>query len=160
MKPTQIAINQVPSKQTTSALLADKMACLLNNVRARAYELFERRGRYDGYALDDWFRAETDLGVLQPASIEETESEIRISIERSDFSADQLRVYAEPQAITVEGSVVRTDGSGDSQNLTVTERTLYGRYELPMQIDTGSVTAKLEGGVLEIVAGKTKSAVE
>ena len=136
------------------------MACLLNNVRARAYELFERRGRYDGYDLDDWFRAETDLGVLQPASIEETESEIRISIERSDFSADQLQVYAEPQAITVEGSAVQADGSEDSQNQTVTERTLYGRYELPAQIDTGSVTARLEGGLLEIVAGKTKSAAE
>ena len=155
MKPTQIAINQVPSKQTTSPLLAEKMACLLNKVRARAYELFERRGRYDGYDLDDWFRAETDLGVLQPASIEETESEIRISIERSDFSADQLQVYAEPQAITVEGSAVQADGSEDSENQTVTERTLYGRYELPAQIDTGSVTARLEGGLLEIVAGKT-----
>ena len=104
MKPTQIAINQIPSKQTTSQLLAEKMTCLLNNVRNRAYELFERRGRDHGYDLDDWFRAETELGVLPTATIEETETEMRIRVERSEFSADQLKVYAEPQAITVEGS--------------------------------------------------------
>ena len=160
MKPTQIAINQVPSKQTTSPLLAEKMACLLNNVRTRAYELFERRGKYDGYDLDDWFRAEADLGVLQPASIEETETGIRIRIERSEFSADQVQVHAEPQAITVEGSAIQTDGTEDSPSRTVTERTLYGRYRLPVQINTGSVTARMEDGVLEIVAGKTESAAE
>ena len=66
MKPTQIAINQIPSKQRTSPILAEKMACLLNNVRTRAYELFERRGKYDGYDLDDRFRAEADLGVCNP----------------------------------------------------------------------------------------------
>ena len=54
MKPTQIKINQVPNKQSTSQLLAEKMACLLNDVRSRAYELFERRGRGDGHDLEDW----------------------------------------------------------------------------------------------------------
>ena len=160
MKPTQIAINQIPSKQRTSPILAEKMACLLNNVRTRAYELFERRGKYDGYDLDDRFRAEAGLGVLQPASIEETETEIRIRIERSEFSADQVQVHAEPQAITVEGSTIQADGTEDSPTRTVTERTLYGRYRLPVQINTGSVTARIEDGVLEIVAGKTESAAE
>jgi Protein of unknown function (DUF2934) len=30
-------------------------------IRARAYELFERRGRYDGYAQDDWLQAEAEV---------------------------------------------------------------------------------------------------
>ena len=158
MKPTPIVVNQIPSKQSTSQLLVEKMNCLLNNVRGRAYEFFERRGNDDGYDLDDWFRAETELGVLQPARVEETETEIRIRIERSEFSSDQLKVYAEPQGITVEGSAVQTNGSEDSQ--TRTERTLYGRYELPVEINTGSVTADLKDGVLEIVAKKRESAAE
>ncbi len=160
MKPTQIKINQVPNKQTTSQLLAEKMACLLNDVRSRAYALFERRDRGDGHDLEDWIRAETDLGVLHPASIEETETEMRIRVAHSEFSADQLEVYAEPQAITVEGAALQTDGSDDTQNRTVTQRTLYGRYELPVQINTGSVTATLEEGVLAIVARKAQAAAE
>lgn len=30
-------------------------------VRCRAYELYEERGRTDGYAMDDWLRAESEI---------------------------------------------------------------------------------------------------
>ena len=30
-------------------------------IRRRAYELYEQRGRGDGFALDDWLQAESDL---------------------------------------------------------------------------------------------------
>ncbi len=158
MKSTEIAVNQIPSKQTTSQLLAEKMTCLLNNVRERAYELFARRGRNHGYDVDDWLRAEAELGALPTATIEETETEVRIRVGRSGLSANELKVYAEPQAITVEGSGVQTHASDDSENRT--ERILYGRYELPVGINTKSVTADLKDGVLEIVARKIAPAAE
>ena len=31
-------------------------------VRARAYELFEQRGREHGHDLDDWLQAEAEIG--------------------------------------------------------------------------------------------------
>ena len=34
---------------------------LLASIRARAYELFEMRGRDDGHALDDWIQAEREI---------------------------------------------------------------------------------------------------
>jgi hypothetical protein len=33
---------------------------LRKRIRARAYELYERRGREDGHAVDDWLRAESE----------------------------------------------------------------------------------------------------
>jgi hypothetical protein len=30
-------------------------------IRTRAYALFEERGRWDGAALDDWLRAESEV---------------------------------------------------------------------------------------------------
>ena len=30
-------------------------------IRVRAYELFEQRGREDGHELDDWLQAEAEL---------------------------------------------------------------------------------------------------
>ena len=30
-------------------------------IRRRAYELYEQRGRVDGFALDDWFQAEREI---------------------------------------------------------------------------------------------------
>jgi hypothetical protein len=36
-------------------------------IRQRAYELYEQRGRVDGFALDDWLQAETEiLGARKP----------------------------------------------------------------------------------------------
>jgi hypothetical protein len=30
-------------------------------IRCRAYELYEKRGRGDGHAVDDWLRAEQEI---------------------------------------------------------------------------------------------------
>ena len=30
-------------------------------IRLRAYELYEQRGRIDGFALDDWLQAEAEI---------------------------------------------------------------------------------------------------
>jgi hypothetical protein len=36
-------------------------------IRQRAYELYEQRGRVDGFALDNWLQAETEiLGTQKP----------------------------------------------------------------------------------------------
>ena len=36
-------------------------------IRRRAYELYEQRGRVDGFALDDWLHAEAEiLGAQKP----------------------------------------------------------------------------------------------
>jgi hypothetical protein len=34
---------------------------LEEKIRVRAYELYERRGRIDGFALDDWLQAEAEI---------------------------------------------------------------------------------------------------
>ncbi len=32
-------------------------------IRVRAYQLFEQRGRVHGYDVEDWFRAEAEVGT-------------------------------------------------------------------------------------------------
>jgi len=34
---------------------------LEEQIRRRAYELYEQRGRVDGHALDDWLQAEAEV---------------------------------------------------------------------------------------------------
>lgn len=36
-------------------------------IRKRAYELYERRGRIDGQELDDWVQAELELNMKAAA---------------------------------------------------------------------------------------------
>ena len=73
---------------------------------------------------------------------------------RADFTADELKVYVEPLAITVEAaSTEATTSDGVERSM---QRELFGRYELPAAINTELVKATLHNGVLEIVAPKTE----
>ncbi len=57
MKQTSSAFNssQIPTKVTS---LAPE---LQEQVRRRAHEVYEQRGREEGHGLDDWLRAEAEV---------------------------------------------------------------------------------------------------
>jgi hypothetical protein len=38
---------------------------LEHQIRQRAYELYEKRGREDGHELEDWFRAKEEIAIKQ-----------------------------------------------------------------------------------------------
>ena len=43
---------------------------ITERIRQRASELYEQRGRVDGFALDDWLQAETEiLGAQKPQKV-------------------------------------------------------------------------------------------
>jgi oligoendopeptidase F len=47
--------NQIPTKVTNS------MHDLQEQIRRRAHELYEQRGRDEGHELDDWLQAESEV---------------------------------------------------------------------------------------------------
>ena len=51
---------QKPTKKP-SATVASESQELESQIRQRAYELFEARGREDGHDLEDWLRAEEEI---------------------------------------------------------------------------------------------------
>ena len=54
-KPAHSPQPEPPIKDNAAVALADSA------VQTRAYELYERGGRVDGRAEQDWYQAETDL---------------------------------------------------------------------------------------------------
>lgn len=50
-----------PSKAPTSVRHENPVPHVGDEIRRRAYELYERRGREDGHDLEDWFRAEEEV---------------------------------------------------------------------------------------------------
>ena len=69
-KRAQVTTTEPPAKPATSTSAEKKNGSNGNAhgtfdleaaIRARAYELYEKRGRQDGYAQDDWFQAEAEV---------------------------------------------------------------------------------------------------
>ena len=65
MKSSQV-VPSVPIK--TDLPKTDGGAELQDQIRARAFQLYEQRGRDDGHGLDDWLQAEAESSQVQKAA--------------------------------------------------------------------------------------------
>ena len=70
VKRAQVTTMEAPTEPSTSTSSRNKNGKNGNAkadfdleaaIRARAYELYEKRGRQDGHAQNDWFKAEAEL---------------------------------------------------------------------------------------------------
>jgi len=52
-----------PKKPQTSVTSEPQQLVLEHQIRLRAHELYEARGREDGHELEDWLRAEEEIAV-------------------------------------------------------------------------------------------------
>ena len=48
-------------KQSSSSMADQNSPELEQQIRTRAYELYEERGRTDGHDMNDWLRAESEV---------------------------------------------------------------------------------------------------
>ena len=53
-------MNANPPKKSPTSMTSDPQE-LERQIRLRAYELYEARGREDGHDLDDWLRAKEEI---------------------------------------------------------------------------------------------------
>ncbi len=58
MKPMPIPLR-------TPQEAAEARSELEEQIRRRAYKLYEQRGRVDGHALDDWLQAEAEMSDIR-----------------------------------------------------------------------------------------------
>lgn len=59
--PIKSADAQGKTLSITTGHMAVGSSNLEEQIRQRAYELYEQRGRYDGFAEEDWLRAEDEI---------------------------------------------------------------------------------------------------
>jgi hypothetical protein len=65
MKSSQV-VPSVPIKADLQK--TDSGGELQDQLRARAFQLYEQRGRNDGHDLDDWLQAEAELSQVHKAA--------------------------------------------------------------------------------------------
>ncbi len=147
-------------KRVDPSDLLDRVQELYDSVARRAYEFFESRGRVDGFDLDDWLRAESEL--LQPVRLELTDSNDALTIraELPGFTAKDLQVSVEPRRVLISGK--RESGGRRKTGKTVfTERRsseILRALDLPSDVDPSKITTTFKDGVLELELPKAAPA--
>ena len=149
-----------PLKLTPATDLFKQVEDLYNSITRRAFEIFENKGRMFGHDLEDWFKAESEL--LHPIHIDVSESgdSITVRAEVPGFKADDLKLSAEGNRLTITGKRETREERKD-------EKTVYKErcsdqilrmIDLPAEIDAGKTVATLKDGLLELKAPKTAPA--
>jgi HSP20 family molecular chaperone IbpA len=117
-------------------------------VARRAYELYEKRGRAEGPAADDWSQAEAETIFEILVGLMKSNKGLNLYAGTCGACAGGLEICVEPRRLTVTGRVPTQS----------THRTRSGRtpvhvfrvINLPVEVDPSKVTARLNNGMLEI----------
>jgi HSP20 family molecular chaperone IbpA len=131
---------------------------LSRNISRRAYEIFEARGRQDGYDLDDWLAAQNELLSQVPIAINEQDNRLIVSAEVPGFSDDELRVYVEAQRMLIKGRSrdANTYKIGETAHYEMRSKEIWRSIVLPAEVDPSTARGVLENGLLQMTIAKAE----
>jgi len=158
----QVAITKVKDAEKKALPVFDEIAKRLEAVQRRAFELFEQRGREDGHELEDWLQAEHELFGWPAAELAEKNGAYEIGVTLPGFEAKDVEVTATPAEVVIHAATQKEKKS-DKDNVLWTEfgsEDVYRRFQVPNAINVDQVTAKLDNGLLRVIAPKIAKAKE
>ena len=140
--------------------LFDRAKEIYEAITRRAYDLFDGRGRQEGYDLEDWLSAEREL--LRPVPLEVTEADNRLTVraEVPGFSDKDLKVSLEPRRLVISGKVEESSEQKTGETLYTTRRSneIFHTLDLPADVDPAKASAALMQGILELRLPKSGKA--
>ncbi len=134
----------------------EEIAKRFEEVRHRAFELFENRGCQGGRGLEDWLHAEREILGSPAAELAEKDGAYELLVALPGFDVKDVRVTATPTEIIVHASSSQEKKS-EKNTVLWTEfgsNDVYRQLQIPNSIDADKTTATLEKGVLRITAPK------
>jgi HSP20 family protein len=156
---SNVAVEKVSENGNDFRSLIEETTALAERIRDRAFQIFQSRGRADGFSLDDWFKAERDLMLVPEADLVEKDGAHHLSVSVPGFDEKDLRITALPEALIIRADSrhehSKHEHSKEDGNLhfcDFSEKSLFRRFDLPARIDSDKVTARLDKGVLRIDA--------
>jgi HSP20 family protein len=152
----KVSIEKHSEAGTLPETLWNRINTLSGEIRQRAFDLFEKRGRAAGQELDDWLQAERELVWSPPFEVIQNQDKLTVRITLPGFDAKDLEVTATPEALIVRAESTHTheEKEGEVQVCECSGRKLFQRVELPSAIDVDKAAASLEKGILEFSAPK------
>lgn len=132
----------------------------MEEVRRRAFEIFEDRGGALGHEFEDWIRAEHEVVGWPAAELEEQDGEYKLEMTLPGFDPKQVEVTATPTDIVVHAEMKPEKKHAEGRILWTEfgPNNVCRRFRLPQPIDVSKTKATLEQGLLKIVAARSPQA--
>jgi HSP20 family protein len=150
---SQVIVKNVDGGSKETLPVFGEIAKRFDAIERRAFGLFERRGYELGHELEDWLKAEHELGC-PAAELSEKDGAYKMQIALPGFDAKDVEVTATPSEVVVHAAM-KQQKKGEKDNVLWSEfgsSDVYRRFELPNPINADKVTANLENGLLHVSA--------
>ncbi|MBZ5506639.1 MAG: Hsp20 family protein [Acidobacteriia bacterium] len=156
----QTALSPISFKPLSTTAFWTDVEKLISQVRQRAFQLFEGRGRADGHDLDDWFKAESELLKSVPLEVTEKDNIVHIRADVPGFKENELDVTFDGGVLTIKGEHSEETEKKDEKTYHSERRAqqIFRRMTLPVNVIADKMTATLKDGVLELSAPKAEVA--
>ena len=138
----------------------EEMEKRFDDVRRRAFEVFESRRRGLGHAFDDWLQAEREVMGWSAAELEERDTRYDLAMTLPGYDAKDVQVTATPTEIIVHANVEK-EAKKEDVNCVWTEfqsNEVLRHFRLPDEIDVENTKATLDKGMLHVTAPKKAKA--
>lgn len=154
MRERELVRNQTsepPIAIRTAGLSVEAMK-MFDSIARRAHEIFESKGRVRGRDLDDWIQAEAELFQLMPFDVSESGEGLTVRTEVRGFAPRELEIDVEPRRVTILGKHKRNEETRTDSSVRSDKHSnqLLRCLQLPVDVDTRHVTARLRRGILEL----------
>ena len=126
-------------------------------IARRAFEIFESNGGSPGHDLEDWLRAESELLRPVPLNVIELNGEYVVRAEVPGFGGRDIKISVEPRCLAVSGKL-QTNEEGENGRLIRSAwcgNQVFRTLDLPSDVDTSTVSASVQDGILTVHLPKT-----
>ena len=152
-------IRKVPEKSDRDLPVFAEFDKVVDQIRDRAREIFERHTGDTDSAFDDWLRAEREI-CWPAAELTEADKEFHARIALPGFKGKDIEVTATPERLIVKAAT-RVEKSEEDKKGKPTVRwsefrseDTFRRIDMPSAIDVSKVSADFSDGMLTISAPK------
>ena len=141
---------ETPESQSEMDILRDEANTLDTQIRERAFELFEEHGGSETQTCKNWLQAERELVQPPQGKLAHGDGSFHLHMHIGGFHEEELRVIALPDALIV--SAKSKHRHSKHHLAAMGEKRIYQRFPLSAPIDTHTVHASLENGLLQVTA--------
>ncbi len=145
-------IIEKPQTESDMNILTDDENAIAGRIRERAFELFEKSGEARGNDSQNWIKAEEELLQVPHWKLAEKDGSFSLHISILGHHLHELKLIVLRDALILTGQP--THRHSKNHLAAVSAKRIFQRFDLPASIDTDSVHATFENGLLKVTAVK------
>jgi len=151
-----VSVEKVTEGKGIPQAWLEKLTRFTEQVRHKAFELFEESGRPQSHEVNHWLEAEKQMSSAARYEVVETPEDIDVSVAVPGFDAEEIGIVALRDSLLVRAASKTAEEKRDGELLYAEfdDQSLFRRIRLPAEIDVTNVRAKLDRGILTIAAHK------